>query len=100
MRTLLLLLGSSLFVAAADEPAAIYKKQCASCHGADGSGKTGAGKAFKLRDLRSPEVQGQSDAQLFDIVAKGKGKMPAYANNLGHDNIHVLVKHMRAMAKK
>lgn len=82
----------------AQDIAAVYKRQCASCHGADGSGKTGAGKAFKLRDLRSAEVQAQSDAQLFDILNKGKGKMPAYAN-LGHDTLHGLVKYMREMAK-
>jgi mono/diheme cytochrome c family protein len=35
------------------------------------------GKNFGLRPLSSPEVQKQSDAQLKDIVLKGKGKMPA-----------------------
>lgn len=82
----------------AQDMAAVYKRQCASCHGGDGSGKTGPGKVFKLRDLRSAEVQSQSDEQLFDILNKGKGKMPAYAN-LGHDTLHGLVKHMREMAK-
>ena len=43
-------------VAAADA-AATYKSKCASCHGANGSGQTAAGKAMKLKDLRSAEVQ-------------------------------------------
>lgn len=84
--------------AAAPDAAAVYKRQCASCHAADGSGKTGPGKVFKLRDLRSAEVQKSTDEQLFDILNKGKGKMPAYAN-LGHDTLHALVKHLREMAK-
>jgi mono/diheme cytochrome c family protein len=84
---------------AAQDVAAIYKRQCASCHGADGSGKTGPGKAFKLRDLRSPEVQKLSDTQLFDILNKGVGKMPGYSH-LGHDTLHGLVDFMRNLAKK
>jgi mono/diheme cytochrome c family protein len=35
------------------------------------------GKSMKLRDLRSADVQKQTDAQMKDIVLKGKGKMPA-----------------------
>ncbi len=85
---------------AAEEPAAIYKRQCASCHGPDGAGKTGAGKAMKVRDLRSPEVQNQSDDELFNAIAKGKGKMPAYAQKLGAANVHALVKYIRALGKK
>jgi mono/diheme cytochrome c family protein len=84
---------------AAEEPAAIYKRQCASCHGPDGAGKTGAGKAFKLRALGSPAVQSQTDEQLFNVIANGKGKMPAYTKNLGHDNIHALVKYIRTFGK-
>ena len=85
---------------AAEEPAAIYKRQCASCHGPDGAGKTGAGKAFKVRDLRSPEVQSQSDDELFNAIAKGKSKMPAYAQKLGEADIHALVKYIRTLGKK
>ena len=70
------------------------------CHGADGSGNTSMGKTFKLRDLRSEAVQKMTDAQLFDVIAKGKGKMPAYENNLGHDRIHAVVGYLRELAKK
>lgn len=85
---------------AAEDPAAVYKRQCASCHGPDGAGQTGAGKAMKVRDLRSPEVQSQSDEQLFNAIAKGKGKMPAYGQKLGEAQVHALVKYMRALGKK
>lgn len=65
------------------DAASVYKTKCASCHGADGSGNTAVGKSLKLRDLRSAAVQGQSDDQLFNIIAKGKGKMPGYEKSLG-----------------
>ena len=82
------------------DAAATYKAKCASCHGADGSGGTAPGKSLKVRDLRSAEVQGQSDAQLFSIVAKGKGKMPAYEKTLGADTCKALVAHIRKLAGK
>ena len=83
-------------VAPADA-AATYKSKCASCHGANGSGQTATGKAMKLRDLRSPEVQGQSDDQLLAIISKGKGKMPGYEKPLGAATCKALVAHMRTL---
>lgn len=78
---------------------AIFKRQCAGCHGPDGGGATAMGKMFKLRDLRSADVQKMTDAQLSDIVAKGKGKMPAYESSLGHDRIQAVVAYLRDLAK-
>ena len=80
--------------------AALYKAKCASCHGPDGSGNTAAGKSMKLRDLRSAEVKNQSEAQLYEIIAKGKGKMPGYEKTLGAETCKALVTHMRKLAGK
>lgn len=78
---------------------AIFKRQCAGCHGTDGKGQTAMGKTFKLKDLTSAEVQKQTDSELFDILAKGKEKMPAYENNLGHDRIQAVVAYVRELGK-
>lgn len=104
-------LGQSVFVIAAvflltpfthaqDEAAALYKSKCAACHGADGKGDTAMGKSQKLRDLGSDEVQKQIDAQLTDITANGKGKMPAYKGKVSDDQIKQLVAFMRSLKKK
>lgn len=79
------------------DAAAIYKSKCASCHGVNGSGQTASGKSMKLRDLRSAEVQSQSDAQLYEIIAKGKGKMPGYEKTLGGDTCKALAAFMRQL---
>jgi mono/diheme cytochrome c family protein len=71
-----LLLAVALPMAAFADGAAIYTTKCAPCHGADGSGQTPVGKSLKVRDLRSPEVQKLSDAEITRVVADGKGKMP------------------------
>jgi cytochrome c6 len=74
--------------------AATFKAKCAMCHGPEGDGKG------KLRDLRSADVQKQTDAQLTQITAKGKGKMPAYEKKLSADEIKNVVEYMRSIAKK
>ena len=86
---------------AAEDAAAIFKHQCAACHGPDGAGKTAMGRTFKIQDLRSEQVQKLTDAQLFETIAKGKakGRMPAYEARLGQARIHELVSYLREMAK-
>ena len=84
---------------AAVDAAATFKAKCASCHGADGSGNTTVGKALKCRDLRSAEVQGQSDAQLLAIVTNGKGKMTGFGKTLGADSCKALVAYVRSLKK-
>jgi mono/diheme cytochrome c family protein len=58
------------------------------------------GKKMKLRDLRSAEVQKQSDAQLTEIIAKGKSPMQAYEKQLGKEKIQELVAYLRQLGKK
>jgi mono/diheme cytochrome c family protein len=69
------------------EGAADFKAKCASCHGADGKAATPVGKAMKIRDLTSADVQSQSDAELLNIISKGKGKMPGYEKTLGRGQV-------------
>lgn len=82
------------------DSASLYKAKCAVCHGPDGKGGTSMGKALKVRDLSSDDVQKQTDAQLTEIVANGKGKMPAYKGKLTDDQIKDLVAYIRELAKK
>ena len=82
--------------AAVQDAATIYKTKCASCHALDGSGNTAAGKKLKVRDLRSAEVKKLSEAQMTDIIAKGKGKMPA-GKSFSAEQVKQLVAHVRSM---
>lgn len=74
-----------------------YKAKCAMCHGQDGAGQTPMGKKFKLRDLRSADVQKQSDAELNTIIAKGKPPMPAFDKSLDAATITSLVGYIRSI---
>jgi mono/diheme cytochrome c family protein len=78
----------------------LYKTKCAACHGSDGKGETTVGKANKMRDLGSADVQKLSDEDLTEIVTKGKGKMPAYGKSLKPEQIKDLVTYIRSFGKK
>lgn len=100
-KTLVLTLGILLVLAAATamaaDGAAIFKAKCVGCHGADASGQTAVGKMMKIRDLRSADVQKQSDAELSKIIEDGKGKMPVFKGKLTGEEISAVVKFIRSV---
>jgi mono/diheme cytochrome c family protein len=87
-------------VRAQSDAAPVFKANCTLCHGEDGSGNTHSGKALKAKDLRSAEVQKQSDAELAAVISKGRGKMPAFGSKFSPDTINALVAYIRKLPKK
>ncbi len=87
-------------VHAQSDVAKIYKTNCVLCHAADGSGNSPSGKALGAKDLASSEVRKKTDTELTDVIARGKGKMPAFGAKLKPDDIKQLVAYIRAMPKK
>lgn len=85
---------------AQSDPAKIYKTNCVLCHSADGSGDSATGKAFHAKDLRSAEVQKLTDAELAEIITKGKGKMPAFGSKIKPDDVKKLVAYLRELPKQ
>ncbi|HEY6972639.1 MAG TPA: cytochrome c [Candidatus Angelobacter sp.] len=75
----------------------MFKTKCAVCHGADGKGESAMGKKLGAHNLGSPQVQGQTDAQLTAILTKGQNKMPAYGDKLTADEISGLIKYIRSL---
>jgi cytochrome c6 len=96
-KTTMLALALTLALPLAADNAAVYKAKCSACHGPDGSGQTTMGKKMNLRDLRSPDVQKQTNAELTKIITDGKNKMPAYKTKLTEAEIKGLVAHMREL---
>jgi cytochrome c6 len=85
--------------AMAQDAAATYKAKCATCHGPDGKGSA-VGTKMGAHDFTSADVLKQTDAQLTEIITKGKGKMPAYEGKLKDTEINDLVAFIRGLAKK
>ena len=90
---------SKATTAVAEDAAATFKAKCATCHASDGSGSTPVGKKLAVRDLRSADVQKQSNAQLAGVISKGKGKMPGFGKSLSGDQTNQLVVHIRSLKK-
>ena len=87
-------------IRAQSEAETLFKAKCAPCHGADGKAETTMGKTLKIPAFGSPAAQGQSEAQLTEIVTKGKNKMPAYDGKLSKEQIAGLVAYVRELGKK
>ena len=80
-------------------PAKFFKTNCVLCHSANGSGENATGKAFHAKDLRSAEVQKQTDEELGEVITKGRGKMPAFGAKIKPDDVTKLVAYLRALPK-
>ena len=78
----------------------LFKAKCAMCHGPDGKGEVPMGKKLNARNLGSTDVQSQSDAQLTEVLTKGKNKMPPYDGKLSKEQIAQLVVYIREFGKK
>jgi mono/diheme cytochrome c family protein len=76
--TTLTLAGLSAALGLAASSAA-YDKGCKSCHGPDGTANPAIAKMMKvdMKDLKSPEVQALSEADIKNVITEGKGKMKA-----------------------
>ena len=87
-----------------DRGTALFNKNCAPCHSSDGRAKTPAAKKMPVANLRSKDVQGLSDREMFDTIAYGtKHKEYPHAflyHGLTEDDIHAIVRHIRTFKEK
>lgn len=82
---------------------AAYKKNCASCHGMDGKGKTRMGKKSGAKDYSDAKVIADIKKKKEEVVFKhvkegmevdGKEKMKPFAKKLKDPEIKALIKYM------
>ncbi len=76
---------------------AAYRSYCHHCHGINGDGRIIVGESLNPapRDLRSPMVQRQSEAALFDSVAYGTPYMVPLARNIDPVEIVLAIRHIK-----
>ena len=81
----------------------MYGFDCALCHGAAGDGKTDLAKDMQLTmsDLTDPKaLADKSDAQIFDVIRKGKDKMPPEeAARAKDEDVWNMVTYVRSLSK-
>jgi len=100
-----LLIAGAVSLRAADAKA-IWEKDCAKCHGADGKGKTKMGEKVGVRDYTDPKVQESlKDEEMVKAIKEGvkekdtgKTKMKAFSD-LSDEEVKALVAHIRSLKK-
>ncbi len=94
----LILLTSSVLGAETPRTAWINAK-CALCHGMDGAGQTDTGKKVHTPDLRTPQVQDQTDEALGVSIAGGHARMPSFRKQADAERVRLLVAYIREIGK-
>ncbi len=78
----------------------VFLRSCAGCHGPDGRGTLPPGFSVPARNLTDPALQQSlSDAALRDTIRSGKGQMPAQGAALPDEDVTVLIKYVRTLAR-
>jgi len=101
----ILLSSAAAFTAQAydvDATKANWERHCSKCHAEDGSAATKLGERLEIKDYTDPASLAElSDEDLFNMTKDGVDgtKMPGYGKKLSDQEIHDLVKYMRAMAE-
>jgi cytochrome c5 len=90
--------------AAHDRAKKLYAMDCALCHGDNGNGKTDIATSMSvtLLDWTDPKsLSDKSDAELFDVIRKGKGdKMPPEEpTRAKDDDVRALIVYIRGFSK-
>lgn len=102
--TIAMLTVSACSVRAADAKA-LYEKDCAKCHGADGKGDTKMGKKSGAKDYSDPKVQDAlKDDAAFKAIKEGLKDKEGKAvmkpiEGASDDDIKGLVAYMRTLKK-
>jgi cbb3-type cytochrome c oxidase subunit III len=96
-----LLVSSLAFHAAvpAADGAAIFKKNCTMCHGADGKGFS----ALKTPNFTDPKWQSSTKAkEMREVIKNGKKgtAMPAFGGQLKDEEISAVIAYIRSLKKK
>lgn len=84
----------------AEQPAELFLKACASCHGKDGRARTPIGRKLKVKDLTQSKL---GDADIAAQIREGRRgddgltRMPSFKESLQPDQIEALVRHVKSL---
>lgn len=92
------MLGSLTSAESKPEGARLFRRACVNCHGSDGKANTSMGHELGARDLTDGHAQKQTDAELYGVIANGKGNMPGFDPRFKPAEIDALVRYIRQIA--
>jgi mono/diheme cytochrome c family protein len=83
-----------------EEPAALFARACAPCHGKDGKARTPVGRKLKVKDLTLSKAD---DRQIAEQIREGKKgedgltRMPSFKESLKSDEIEALIRYVKTL---
>lgn len=85
--------------AVAVEPAVIYARNCARCHGVDGRGDAEIKKTMpNVRDFHDPEFRARANTDsIVSVMMAGKGQMPAFGRSMSLPKMQALSGYVRRL---
>jgi len=89
--------------ASEDLGAKVFAQRCALCHGPDGHGDGPGAAALnpKPRNFHDKAYMAtRTDAQLLEVIHKGKGSMPKWEGVISDAEIQAALKHVRELGEK
>jgi mono/diheme cytochrome c family protein len=85
--------GGSSIARGAAEGQDLFARQCAVCHGPDGTGKQIG--TMQVPSLKRDDAVNATDERLFQIIAGGGIRMPPFRQTLTEAQIRSLVRYIR-----
>ncbi len=78
---------------------ALYKTNCAQCHGVDGlgTGKVGEVLGVPPAKIGSPDYRTRGDGDLYHFIMTGKNQMPSFGYKLNTREIMDIINHLRKL---
>ena len=91
--------GDDAGPAVAVEPAVIYARNCARCHGNDGRGDAEIRKTMpNVRDFHDPAFLARANTYtIVSVMMAGKGQMPAFGKSLSVPKMQALSGYVRRL---
>jgi mono/diheme cytochrome c family protein len=78
----------------------IYGYDCAVCHGKDGDGKGDMPEMKNITNFTDPaSLKSRTDGEIFYVIQKGKGEMPAEGGRAKSDDVWNMVNYVRSLSK-
>ena len=84
-------------VTAAEASKALFLRNCARCHGADGKAQTKLGQSLGAADLTSGDVKEMNNGEIRRIITRGRGDMPAFGKRLTARQIGSIAEYVRSL---
>lgn len=79
------------------DPAALYQRSCARCHGADGRGDPQMRMQLPVRDFSDPAFRARPTADVEQVIMAGRAGMPPFGGQLSQPKIQSLAGYVRRL---